>query len=53
MPGRSHKARLIADYLTVHPQIERSAWLNTWLTERLPGDVREQVLRLNGKCLFD
>ena len=53
MPGRSHKARLIADYLTAHPQVERGAWLNDWLTERLPGDVREQVLRLNGRCLFD
>jgi hypothetical protein len=53
MPGRQKKAKLIAQYLLSHPRVERRDWLHTWLEGRLPGNVREQTLRLFGKTAFD
>jgi len=53
MPGRQKKAKLIAQYLLAHPRVERREWLHSWLDGRLPGNVREQALRLFGKAVFD
>ena len=46
MPGRAKKATLIAHHLKAEPKDSSRAWLNLWLHNRLPGDVREQVFNL-------
>ncbi len=49
MPGRQKRATLIARYLKANPREHSSAWLNRWLGNRLPGDVRERVMALYGE----
>ena len=46
MPGRAKKALLIAQHWKVQRTAEPRAWLNLWLRNRLPGDVRERVMAL-------
>ena len=49
MPGRQKRATLIARYLKTNPRENSCAWLNRWLGNRLPGDVRERVMTLYGE----
>lgn len=46
MPARAKKAVLISRHLLAHPSGSDRFWLNRWLSNRLPGDVRERVLTL-------
>lgn len=46
MPGRQKRATLIGRYLKANPREDSCAWLNRWLANRLPGDVRERVMTL-------
>ena len=52
MPARAKKAVLISRHLMAHPSGSDRYWLNRWLCNRLPGDVRERVLALY-HCLGD
>jgi hypothetical protein len=46
MPGRQKRATLIGRHLRQNPDENTRAWLNTWLHNRLPGEVRERVMAL-------
>lgn len=46
MPARIKKATLIGRHLIQRPSAADRLWLNEWLSNRLPGDVRERVLTL-------
>jgi hypothetical protein len=46
MPGRQKRATLIGRHVKQHPRERSRAWLNRWLSNRLPGDVRERVMTL-------
>lgn len=46
MPGRAKQAALLGRYLRANPREHSRLWLNLWLSNRLPGEVRERVLAL-------
>ncbi len=46
MPGRAKRAALLAQHLKDNPSFNHRIWLNTWLRSRLPGDIRERVMKL-------
>ena len=46
MPGRAKRANLVGRYLRANPRGDTRPCLSRWLSDRLPGEVRECVMSL-------